>query len=130
MPKTNSFQRVSVGKATTDETVTTAATFNTAFWANAAFTVWATITARETADSDEVASYVRAASFKRDGDVLSLVGSVATPLTAESTGGWDATLDASGDDIRVRVTGAAATAIKWLTELEIQVNDESPYTVS
>lgn len=130
MPKTNSFQRVSVGFGTTDATQGTAARFDTSFWANAAFTVLATITARETADSDEIAGYIRAATFKRDGNTLTLVGSVTSVHTAESTGGWDVTLDASGDDIRVRVTGAAATLVKWLTELEIQVNDESPYTAS
>lgn len=128
MPKINSFQRVSVAAATTDATETTAATFDTSPWEDASFLVTARINARETADSDEIAGYVRVGAFKLDGGTLSLVGSVGSVFTAESTGGWDATLDASGDNIRVRVTGAAATAVKWLVDLDIQVNDESPYS--
>lgn len=128
MPKTNSFQRVSVGVTTTDDTPVAAATFDTSFWANAVFTVLARITARETVASDEAAGYIRAATFKRDGDVLGIVGSVTAVHTAEDTGGWDATLDANGNNIRALVTGAQATDIKWLTEIEIQVNDESPYS--
>lgn len=128
MPKINSFQRVSVAVATADATETTAATFDTSPWDNASFLVTARINARETADSDEIAGYVRVGAFKLDGGTLSLVGSVGSLFTAESTAGWDATLDASGDNIRVRVTGAAATAVKWLVDLDIQVNDESPYS--
>ena len=127
MPKANSYQRVSVAVATTDGTQTVGATFDTSPWVDAAFQVTAHVTARETADSDEIASYIRTAAFKRDGGTLSLVGSVATTFTAESTGAWDCTLDADGDNIRVLVTGAAATAVKWLTALDIQVNDDAPY---
>lgn len=119
-----------MGFGTTDATQGTAARFDTSFWANAVFTVLARVTARETADSDEAAGYILAATFKRDGNVLAIVGAATVVHSAEDTGGWAATLDADGDDIRVRVTGAAATLVKWLSELEIQVNDEAPYTAS
>jgi hypothetical protein len=75
--------------------------------------------ATETADFDEVAGYERIATFKNDGGTLSLVGSVSTPHTAESTSGWDCTIDASGSDIRVRVTGAGSTNVTWLAQLEV-----------
>lgn len=130
MPKINSFQRVSVAVATTDGTQTTAATFDTSAWEDAAFMVQARICARETDDSDEIAGYLLAGAFKLDGGTLSLVGSVSQLFVAESTGGWDATLDANGDNIRVRVTGAAATDVKWLVDLDVQVNDDAPYTAS
>lgn len=102
---------------TTDATQTVAATFPTR--TNHAYGVTAKITATETADFDEQAFYVRFALFKNDGGTLALVGSIATTVTIESTGGWDVTLDASGTDIRVLVTGAAATAITWLVQLEV-----------
>lgn len=127
MPEINSSNNVSVGFHTIDATQGTAASFDTSFWTNAAFTAFVTVTARETVDSDEVAGYVMVGTFKRDGGTLSLVGSVAALLTAETTGGWAATMDADGDDIRVRVTGASSTDIKWLTKMDVQVNDDSPY---
>lgn len=102
---------------TTDGTQTTAATFTTR--SNHAYGVTAKITATETADFDEQAFYVRYALFKNDGGTLALVGSIATTATIESTAGWDVTLDASGSDIRVRVTGASSTAITWLVNLEV-----------
>ena len=102
---------------TTDATVTTAATFTTRD--NHAYSVRARVTATETDDFDEQAYYERVALFKNDGGTLALVGSVQTPITVESTGGWDCTLDASGDDIRVRVTGASSTDIAWLAQVDI-----------
>lgn len=102
---------------TTDATETTAATFTTR--SDHAYGVTAKITATETTDFDEQAFYVRYALFKNDGGTLALVGSIATTVTVESTAGWDVTLDASGSDIRVRVTGAAATNVTWKVELEV-----------
>lgn len=77
------------------------------------------VLATETTDFDEVAGYKRLAAFKNDGGTLSLVGSVATPLTAENTSGWDVTLDASSENIRVRVTGAASTNIAWQIDAKV-----------
>ena len=102
---------------TTGATQTTAATFTTK--SNKAYGVVAKITATETTDFDEQAFYIRTGLFKNDGGTLALVGSVGTPTTIEATAGWDVTLDADGDDIRVRVTGAASTNISWKVELEV-----------
>lgn len=102
---------------TTDATQTTAATFLTRD--DHAYSVRARITATETTDHDEVAYYERAALFNNDGGTLSLVGSITSLVTIESTAGWDVTLDASGDTIRARVTGASSTNITWLVQLDI-----------
>jgi hypothetical protein len=117
MPKQNSYSTRGVYVNTTDATQTTAATFSTK--TNKAYGVVAKITATETADFDEQAFYIRTGLFKNDGGTLALVGSVGTPTTIESTAGWDVTLDASGTDIRVRVTGAASTVATWMVELEV-----------
>lgn len=109
--------RAGVYTNTTDATQTVAATFTTT--SNHAYGVIAKIVATETADFDETAFYVRAALFENDGGTLSLVGSIATTVTIEQTSGWDVTLDASGSDIRVLVTGAAATVVTWLVQLEV-----------
>lgn len=79
--------------------------------------VEAIVLATETADHDEVASYHLAATFKVDAGVLSQVGTTTVIHTAESTGGWAATLDASGTTIRVRATGAADTDIRWSADV-------------
>lgn len=71
------------------------------------------VLATETNDFDETGGYTRIAAFKNDGGTLAIVGSVATTFTAETTGGWDVTMDASGTNIRVRITGAASTDITW-----------------
>lgn len=117
MPAINSFKRTGVPVNTTDDTATTAASFTTR--SNHAYHVRGTIVATETGDFDEVASYAVHGTFKNDGGTLSLIGSVTADHTAESTSAWAATLDASGSDIRARVTGAADTNITWLADLDI-----------
>jgi hypothetical protein len=71
------------------------------------------ILATEQVDFDEVAGYKIIGTFKNDGGTLTLVGSVGAVYTAENTAGWAATLDVSGTNIRVRITGAASTRISW-----------------
>lgn len=67
------------------------------------------------------ASYTRMATFKNDSGTLSAVGSVTSDHTAEDSAGWEVTLDANGTDIRVRVTGQAATTINWVAYVQIKV---------
>jgi hypothetical protein len=80
---------------------------------NHSYHVVLNVLATEIEDFDEVGSYQRIATFKNDGGTLSIVGSVTSVHTAENTAGWDVTLDASGTNIRIRITGAAATKIAW-----------------
>ena len=117
MPAHNTILRTGVTDQTTDATVTTAATVATE--SDVAYHVVARIVAYETPSGNEAAGYERAATFKNDGGTLTQVGSTTALATHEDTGGWDATLDASGTTIRARVTGAAATTINWRVDLEV-----------
>jgi hypothetical protein len=96
---------------TTGATETTAASFATR--SNKVYHVDVTVTAVRTDTFEQAASYVRRATFLNDGGTLAIVGSVTSDHTAESDSNWNCTLDASGTDIRVRVTGAADTNISW-----------------
>lgn len=133
MPKLNSIARTSVASTTTDGTIATAATFNTASpWgsiASVSFSVFAHVLGRQTNGIGETGDYYRTATFRRVAGTLTIVGAARTVGTDnEDVAGWDVTLDASGDDIRVRVTGAAGDTVKWLVDdFEIKVNDDSPF---
>ncbi len=53
-----------------------------------------------------------------------ILGSVLNLITAQGTAGattWAATMDVSGNDVRVRVTGALATTIEWRTRIVVDV---------
>jgi len=78
-----------------------------------AYHVTSYVVATETTDHDEVASYVIHGTFKNDGGTLTAIGVTSQVHEGEDTAGWDASYDVSGTDIRVRVTGAAGTDIRW-----------------
>ena len=60
------------------------------------------------------ASYQRIGTFYRvAAGSATLIGALSTPHTAESQGGWDCTLTASGTDVLVRVTGAVNNNLNW-----------------
>lgn len=103
---------------TTDATVTTGAVFSTVN--NRAYKIIASVIGLRTDDFAEVGDYMLEAAFKNDAGVLTQIGSTRSLHTAnESTAGWDAGIDASGTDIRVRLTGAADTPITWLVNAEV-----------
>lgn len=98
---------------TTDATVTTAWAFT--LTDNTTYTVYARVTADSSgADS---AGYIRAVTVKRAGAGAVIVGAVTNVHTAEDVAGWDCTFDVSGNDVRLRVTGAAATTITWQADV-------------
>lgn len=72
-------------------------------------------------DGADRAMYHREALFYRDGGggatLQGTVQDLGTPQ--ESNAAWDATMDASGNTVRVRLTGAAATTINWKLSLNI-----------
>jgi hypothetical protein len=85
----------------------------------------ATVTARINArdrTADDHAGYVVHAAFKRRAAGTSIVGAAAGALTAESDATWAATLDASGNDIRVMVTGAATNVCDWAVHWELHLS--------
>lgn len=101
---------------TTDATVTTllSATLTDArvYWVR----VW--VAGRK--DATDHGVWARYAVAYREGGGATLEGAVVDHLTRETAGAaaWDVTIDTSGNDIRVRVTGAAATTIKWTGSIE------------
>lgn len=102
---------------TTDATVSTVATISTG--SNRVYMVIAKVVAMTTDITTQQAAYTRTALFKNVAGTLSLVGAVTANTTIETDSAWDCTLDASGTDMRVRVTGAAATNVIWHCQVEV-----------
>jgi len=71
-------------------------------------------------DASDRAAYVRRALVYRDGGAAVMQGAVSTTETIESDAAWDCTVDVSGNDVRVRVTGKAATTIDWDAHMKMQ----------
>lgn len=66
------------------------------------------------------ASYEVTGTFYRTGaGSATQEGSTTVVHSAEDVAGWDATYDVSGNDVRVRVTGAAATSITWRSSSKV-----------
>lgn len=59
------------------------------------------------------ASYNLEVTAYRDGGNATLQGGVSSLHTSESEALWDATFTVSGNDLRISVTGEAATTIGW-----------------
>ena len=67
------------------------------------------------------ASYRILGTFRRvSAGSATLIGSLTADHTAESQGGWDATLTVSGNDVLVRVTGAANNNVSWYGIITMQ----------
>ena len=96
---------------TTDATVTTL--FSVAVANDSAVHFEINVVAIEVTDHDETASYQRIVTIQNDGGVLSVIGSVSAPHTAEVTASWDIPLALRAPNVLVRVSGAAATIINW-----------------
>lgn len=108
--------RIPATVTTTDATVTTVESFTTA--SDTSYTIHATITAVKS-DGSQMGSYVLYASYRNDSGTLTQVGATTVSHTAEDDATWNGTLDVSGTTIRVRVTGVAATNIRWQSHLRI-----------
>lgn len=106
---------------TTDATQTSAKVLtladNTVYW------IEAHIAARETGGTDR-ARYIRSACVYRQGaGAATIEGTVDTIGADKETAGasaWDATFTVSSNDVRVSVTGAAATTINWVCTVRYQ----------
>ncbi len=69
--------------------------------------------------AEDGASYVIYGVFKMIAGVATLIGALASLLTAEDQAGWDATLIVSGGRVLVQVTGAADNNITWNGKVNI-----------
>lgn len=66
------------------------------------------------------------AAYKRTLRVKSIAGALTikdlqSDYTSEDQAGWNCTIDVSGSNARVRVTGAANNTVKWHTTTKVQV---------
>ena len=108
---------------TTNATVTTLLTIP--LTDNRTSHIVADVVARRTGGSagtaGDGASYRIIGSFRRvsAGDAT-LIGSLTADHTAESQGGWDATLTVSGTDVLVRITGALNNSLSWASIVTVQ----------
>lgn len=118
MPAINNRNLHGVPVNTTDATQTVAATVSTD--TDRLYVLTAIIGAVDTGDYNEGASYGRVATFKNDGGTVTQIGSTTSLWTHEDTAGWDVDFNISGTTIRVRVTGAAATNITWLVDVDVK----------
>jgi hypothetical protein len=98
--------------ATTDDTVTTLGTF--AIPTGSCVSVVADVVAC-IADASVGASYSARATFRNAGGVVSQVGTTSS-LDTDADGGaaaWVCTIDSSGTNARVRITGGVGETIRW-----------------
>lgn len=121
----NTLDAVSEALTTADATVTTLAYFSTVPSRSYIFT--AEVVALNQ-DLSQAASYVRVGNFRTNAaGVLAQVGATTAVSTIEDNGAWDCALavsqtDSSGaakPEIRVNVTGAAATMVNWRADIHI-----------
>ncbi len=102
--------------STTDATVTTLST--RAITADTINFVEAKVVARDTG-AGAGASYIIRARIKDVGGTTT-AHDVTAEYTSEDVAGWDATIDVNANDMRIRVTGAAATNIDWQVFYELR----------
>ena len=103
--------------ATSDATVTTLATIAAA--TDHLFTVDVLVSAREAARTFSVA-WKLLATVSSDGAAATVVDVLTTGPTDGGASGCSVTIDTSGTDIRVRVTGLGGTSITWGVQGAVQ----------
>lgn len=108
---------------TTDATVTTLATIR--LENSRAHLIQAMVIARRVGGSagaaNDSAVYVLRGAYKMVSNTPVAIGGT-TPqqdFVDESQAGWEATLDISGNDVRIRVTGATNNTIDWAAYIQI-----------
>jgi hypothetical protein len=102
--------------------VTTLATI--AVSASYTYLIEARIVARRTGGAagtaDDGASYVRRGTYTTKTGTVTLMGAVEVIGTdREDQAGWDATLDISTTNVRVRVTGAVDNNVTWMADVSV-----------
>lgn len=102
---------------TSDATVTTLATISAA--TDHLYTVDVLVSAREAARTFSVA-WKLLATVSSDGAAATVVDVLTTGPTDGGASGCSVTIDASGTDIRVRVTGLGGTSITWGVQGTVQ----------
>lgn len=104
---------------TTDATVTTLKSHTTT--TDRAYLVKARIIGRQSSGATDSAMYEITAHVENVSGTVTVIAQPAT--SSEDDASWDAVLDGSGADLRVRVTGDAAETVEWKCDLEILESD-------
>ena len=110
------FDKIKALVQTTDATQTTLCSFTIP--SNSSAVVRATISLRNTANNDTAAIMI-VGTFKNNAGTVTLEGSVTSLLAIMGSAGLLtalSTMDVSGTNIRIRVTGIIATTIDWQVE--------------
>lgn len=108
---------------TTDATVTTMTTVS--LDDNSTYQIVADVVVRRTGGASgsagDGASYRIIGTFRRvSAGSATLIGLLTADHSAESQSGWDATLTVSGNDVLLRVTGAAGNNLSWYGIITLQ----------
>jgi len=84
----------------------------------------------DTGEDDEVYSYVCDHIFNKAGAASAVLRGSGTPVEIDpQSTGWVITVDADGDDARVRVTGTASEDVRWIGRIH-QVLDVEQQVVA
>lgn len=104
---------------TTDATVTTCGSYTMSDETLCAFDV--IVTAARRTNVTKGGRWKRSVVYRRtSAGAPTIVGTLETGTDQETDSAWDVTIDVSSNDVRVRVTGAAATNVNWITEMRVQ----------
>lgn len=68
--------------------------------------------------TDRASYHVECTVYRTGGGGATLQGAVTVVHSQESNAAWDATFTVNGNDLRVSVTGVAATTIEWTANLK------------
>ncbi len=104
---------------TTDATVTTLASFTQLDETLVAYDV--VVTAARGTNVTKGGRYKRSVVYRRtSAGAPTIVGALESGTDEETDAAMDCTIDVSGNAVRVRVTGIAATNFNWTCELRVQ----------
>lgn len=116
MGRFNSVDTLALGNLSTSQVSTTDVTVTTAIAVAMSADVTTHLDVRVAArssDGTQGAGYVLSATFRNAAGIVSQIGTTTVVSAHEDVAAWDAVLDISGTDVRVRVTGEAAKTITW-----------------
>lgn len=107
--------KLPVSAQTTDATETTLDSFSVGSYSDDTTIVWTVVVAAIKSDGSQGAAYSRTAAFRLDasGPTLTQIGTTQAGFSLEDDADWDCDIDNSGTTVRCRVTGKAATTIRW-----------------
>lgn len=106
---------VQTANATPAQVWTKTLTDNMLYWVDV------TVIGRDAAGTERAMYNKRALVYRQGGGGATIQGSVQNVVAdVETTGSMDGTITVSGDDVRVTVTGVAATTINWVATVRLQ----------